>query len=217
MSARGAATAARARRPARARKRQARGDVTRDRILDAVIECVERGGFASATTHSIAHQAGLSVGALQHHFASKEAVLDAVLEQSAARFADCFEGVEPAKGKLATRVAGFVDRAWLHYGSAFFRGAQEIVLGARRGADERPAALLASARIADRVWNDWFGDLALGPAEHRDLRRHAFASLTGLALMARFEPDATRLERPLSHLKTGLHASIQTALRDSSV
>jgi len=196
------------------RRRQARGQASRERIVKAVIACVERGGFAATTTQAIALEAGLSVGALQHHFPSKEAVLDAVLEESAARFAACFDDGPTRRAPLAARVDGFVDRAWRHYGSAFFRSAQEIVLGAR-GA-RLPPAVLASARIAENVFRDWFGDLSLRPAEERDLRRHAFASLTGLALVARFEPDAKRLRRPLSHLKSGLRANIEATLRDRS-
>lgn len=197
------------------RRRQARGEASRERIVEAVIACVERGGLGAATTQAIAHEAGLSVGALQHHFPSKEAILDAVLEESAERFAACFDAKPAPRTPLAARVNEFVDRAWRHYGSAFFRSAQEIVLSAREHGRQRPA-VLASARIAESVFRDWFGDDALRPAEQRDLRRHAFASLTGLALMARFEPNASRLEGPLRHLKSGLRANIEATLRDRS-
>jgi len=197
------------------RRRQARSEASRERIVAAVIECVERGGFAAATSQAIAREAGLSVGAVQHHFPSKEDVLDAVLEESAARFAACFDSVPAPTLPLVERVDDFVDRAWRHYGSPFFRAAQEIVLGARRreaDAAGGPApAVLASARVAEQVWREQFGHLSLSRAAHRDLRRHAFASLTGLALLARFEPDVRRLDRPIAHLKTGLRASIEAA------
>jgi AcrR family transcriptional regulator len=198
------------------RRRQARSEASRARILDAVIALVEEGGFGAATAQAIAREAELSVGAVQHHFPSKEAVLDAVLEESAARFAACFADGPPTTGDVVARVDAFVDRAWRHYGSPFFRAAQEIVLGSRRSraGDEAgpPAAVMASARVAERVWRERFGDLDLGRAVHRDLRRYAFASLTGLALLARFEPDVRRLDRPLAHLKTGLGASLEAAM-----
>ncbi len=202
------------------RRRQARSEASRARIVEAVIALVEAGGFAAATAQAIAREAGLSVGAVQHHFPSKEAVLDAVLEESAARFAACFADAPPPRGGLEARVDAFVDRAWRHYGSPFFRADQEIVLGSRRGsqagASAPPAAVRASARVAERVWRERFGDLGLGRAAQRDLRRHAFASLTGLALLARFEPDARRLDRPLAHLKTGLVANLEAAMQSGT-
>lgn len=197
-------------------RRQARGLVTRARILDAVIACVERGGIGAATHPAIAAEAGLSIGAVQHHFPSKEHVLDAVLEESAARFAACFEDADPPGASARARVDDFVDRAWRHYRSAFFRAAQEIMVTRRPGAQGartgRTEAVQASARVAERVWLRWLEGLGLGSATQRDLRRHAFASMTGLALLARFEPNAARLERPLAHLKTGLVAAVEAAL-----
>jgi AcrR family transcriptional regulator len=199
------------------RRRQARSEETRARIVDAVIACVERGGFGAATSQAIATEAGLSVGAVQHHFPSKEDALDAVLGESAARFAACFADAPRTSGSVSARVDEFVDRAWQHYGGAFFRAAHEIVLAAPRPArgDRGPVApaVAASARDAERVWRACFGDLALTGAAHRDLRRFAFAALTGLALQTRFEPDVRQQGRPLAHLKTGLTAAIAAAQR----
>ena len=200
------------------RRRQARSDESRARIVAAVIECVERGGFAAATSQAIAREARLSVGAVQHHFPSKEDILDAVLEESAHRFAACFADASAPPHELDARVEDFVDRAWRHYGSAFFRAAHEIMLSGRRSraGDAVAPAMVASARVAERVWRERFGDLSLTRTAQRDLRRFAFASLTGLALQARFERDLRRLDRPLEHLKSGLTAAIAATLRCSA-
>lgn len=197
------------------RRSQARSEASRARIVEAATLCVDREGLAAATSAAIAREAGLSVGAVQHHYPSKDDVLEAVVAESAARFAACFADAPPPPVDLDARVEAFVDRAWRHYGSSFFRAAQEIVLGGRRGSSAPPESMIASARIAERVWLVWFGDLPLGRAAQRDLRRACFAALTGLAMLARFEPKPIRLVGPLAHVKTGLAASLrQTAETD---
>lgn len=177
-----------------------------------MIACIERDGLAAATSQAIADEVGLSVGAVQHHFRSKEDMLAAVLEESARRFGRCFADGAPVASDITERTGDFVERAWRHYGSAFFRVAHEIMLAVRPRAHSASAAMRAAARVAEDVWLERFGDLPLTPATQRDLRRHAFASLTGLALVARFEPEASRLRRPLAHLKTGLAANLQAAV-----
>ncbi|MGP4094883.1 TetR/AcrR family transcriptional regulator [Nonomuraea sp. KM90] len=52
---------------------------TRDRIIDAAEQAIHEFGIAGATTKRIAHQAGCSEALLYKHFASKEALLLAVL------------------------------------------------------------------------------------------------------------------------------------------
>lgn len=44
---------------------------TRAALLDATIDCLVEEGYANTTTRGIAQRAGVTPGALQHHFASK--------------------------------------------------------------------------------------------------------------------------------------------------
>lgn len=59
----------------RAAPKQSRGVETRNAILDAAARVFEEHGYESSTTHQVAAQAGVSVGALYRYFADKEAVL----------------------------------------------------------------------------------------------------------------------------------------------
>jgi len=193
------------------RRSQARSEVSRARIIEAATLCVDREGLPATTSAAIAREAGLSVGAVQHHYPSKDDVLGAVVAESAARFAACFAGAPAPPEDLDARAHAFIERAWRHYDGPFFRAAQEIVLGGRRNTSAPPESMVASARVAEGVWHAWFGDLPLTRAVQRDLRRACFASLTGLAMLARFEPKPKRLDGPLAHVKTGLAASLRQA------
>ena len=57
----------------------ARGRARREQIVEAAIELFARSGYRNATILEIAQNAGISRTGLLHHFASKEALLEAVL------------------------------------------------------------------------------------------------------------------------------------------
>lgn len=60
-----------------------------DHILDAAERVLVQDGYDTASTNRVAQEAGISIGALYHHFPNKEAVMAAVIERytdSAERF-----------------------------------------------------------------------------------------------------------------------------------
>src|SRR5512145_1029051 len=100
---------------------------TRRRILDAVVESIAEVGFQRTTATEIARRAGVTWGAVQHHFGAKGGILEAVLEDTFERF-EARLGDIPQDAPLARRVALFVERAWEHFGSPHFRSMLEILL-----------------------------------------------------------------------------------------
>ncbi|MFE3899752.1 TetR/AcrR family transcriptional regulator [Streptomyces sp. NPDC059153] len=63
--------------PPTRRTQQQRREETRQRLLDATIDCLVEHGFAGTTTQRVQERAGVSRGALLHHFASKADLLAA--------------------------------------------------------------------------------------------------------------------------------------------
>ena len=68
-----------AKRAARRRRRQP--DVTRERLLQAAFEEIYRRGFQGASLDTILEQAGVTKGALYHHFPDKAALGYAVVDE----------------------------------------------------------------------------------------------------------------------------------------
>src|SRR5579864_273792 len=60
--------------------KQARSRVTRDRLLAAGRQLLDRGAFEATSIADIAGTAGCSVGAFYHRFADKEAFFAALIE-----------------------------------------------------------------------------------------------------------------------------------------
>ena len=65
------------RRPARSATSQS----SVDHILDAAVRVLVQEGYDVTSTNRIAQEAGISIGALYHHFPNKEAVVAAVVER----------------------------------------------------------------------------------------------------------------------------------------
>src|SRR5262245_51574069 len=93
---------------------QTKSQNTRTTILDAAIDCFYDSGYAVTTTEQVARRAGVSRGAMLHHFRSRsELIVAAVAHLNAKRLA-LFEREEMRVNKNArhTRVAEGIDSYW---------------------------------------------------------------------------------------------------------
>jgi len=127
---------------------------TRTLILEATLRCLVEAGYAGTTTHAIAAKAGLSRGALLHHFPTKNAVILAtVAHLREARLA----ALQRALGRAGRGDADALRRA-LEAARAAARepaavAARELALAART--DPALAAAVAPAEAAQaREWRE---------------------------------------------------------------
>ena len=70
------------------RRRRSDGEVTRRKVLDAAIQTILQVGYYQASTNAIARRAGVTWGALQHQFGTREALLLEVLNERWGRLHD---------------------------------------------------------------------------------------------------------------------------------
>jgi AcrR family transcriptional regulator len=80
--------------------RQARAEVTRQRIIDAAVDLFSEVGYASTGLGEIVERAEITKGALYYHFDSREALATAIIEDATGRvigaFADIAQSSSPA-------------------------------------------------------------------------------------------------------------------------
>jgi AcrR family transcriptional regulator len=173
--------------PPRRRTQAERRHETRSKIVEAVVASIAEVGFQRTTATRIAARAGVTWGAVQHHYGGKDGILVAVLDDTFARFAAHFDDMpDPAATPLATRARLFVERAWAHFGSAHFRSMFEILLQAFGGDDgERDTPGEQQLRLhdgLDRLWRRIFPDAPLPRQRRTALESYTIATLMGLAL-----------------------------------
>jgi AcrR family transcriptional regulator len=99
------------------RDRQAeRREATRREIVDAAWEIAKRDGLAAVTLREVAARVGMQSPSLYTHFASKNAIYDAMFGQAWAEYLQVCRNLEPSIPKPARRallymVSTFVDFA----------------------------------------------------------------------------------------------------------
>jgi len=188
----------------RRRSHEERSSETRAALLGAVVESISEVGFKRSTASEISRRAGVTWGAVQHHFGGKDGILAAVLEDSFNRFAERLGGVDAAGLSLDERVSLFVDRAWEHFGSAHFRSTFEILQHYAAPSPEHhwQAQMLEAW---NRVWTTLFGETPRKRADRIALQHYTISVLTGLASLLRFEsPSPAVRELELGLLKETL-------------
>jgi AcrR family transcriptional regulator len=166
---------------------------TRRRILEAVVESIAEVGFQRTTATEIAKRAGVTWGAVQHHFGAKGGILEAVLEDTFERFEERLGDVSPGL-PLDRRVALFVERAWEHFASPHFRSTFEILLHHGKGDDAEvpPHWQETMFRAFDRVFERLFSNAGLPRRERAALHQYAVAQLIGLAALGMLDEPRPR-------------------------
>jgi len=64
------------------RKNAERSAATRKQILDATVECLDTSGYGAVTNIRVADLAGVSRGAMMHHFPTRQALIIAAVEHA---------------------------------------------------------------------------------------------------------------------------------------
>ncbi len=184
---------------------------TRERIMSAVVAAVSEVGFQRTTASEIARRAGVTWGAVQHHFGGKEGILAAVLEDSFDRFAQRLSELEVDGTALERRVELFIDRAWEHFASPHFRSTFEILQHHAGESPDPSAGQAVSGWQAEmlvawnRIWSALFDDAHLSRRRRLTLQHYTISCLSGLAALLRFETPSKRvLDDELALLKDTL-------------
>lgn len=87
--------------------RQVRSEATRRKILDAAIEVFGEVGYAAAGWSTIIERAGMTKGALYHHFDSKESLASNIIEEGSDTLLSAYRNVcKPSSPGLENIVHG---------------------------------------------------------------------------------------------------------------
>jgi AcrR family transcriptional regulator len=174
---------------------------TQDAIINAVIELINEGGYTAASSTQIARHAGVSWGAVQHHFGGKQEILEAVLSRSHETFVERFTDARFARGTLEQRVARFVEGAWQHYQGSEYMATLEILLATRtRRGGQQPEIRLNHASHLE-LWRRIFHDVALSDARMQEAIYTVHCLMTGILVETVLEPESFDEKRYLKRLQ----------------
>ncbi|WP_262063433.1 TetR/AcrR family transcriptional regulator [Streptomyces sp. STR69] len=126
------------------RPKQDRSRATRQRLLEAAVSCLAEHGWAGSTVSVVAERAGVSRGAAQHHFPTREdlftAAVEYVAEERSTALRELFpEGAEDRR----VVVEALVDL----YTGPLFRAALHLWVAASNEDQLRPRVTELEARV----------------------------------------------------------------------
>jgi AcrR family transcriptional regulator len=127
---------------------QERSRATRQRLLEATLDCLVEHGWSGTTTTLIAEKAGVSRGAQLHHYPTKAALVLAAVEHLAQRRAEDLRA-EAANLPAGTgqRVDRVIDLLAAAFTGPLFVAALEVWVAARTDADLRAALVPLEAKV----------------------------------------------------------------------
>lgn len=122
-------------------------------VLDATIECLVELGHARTSTRHIARRAGVTVGAVQHHYASKAELMAAALIALGDRLAEEFLAAAPPPGSASEleRMEVLLDRLWAAHRGPLWDAGLELWVAARTDPELRAAMAEVTASFAAKV------------------------------------------------------------------
>src|SRR5690349_24188971 len=106
--------------------KQDRSRETRRRLLETTIRSLARHGWEVSTVGFIAAEAGISRGAIQHHFRTREALILAALEFMFAERAALLDALPEPTGTGPERVHAVVDGLVEAIGGELFQAALQV-------------------------------------------------------------------------------------------
>lgn len=189
---------------------------TRARIIAATVDYIDEEGFHQASLARVAQKAHVTVGAVQHHFSSKNDLLSAVVEDSFLQLAATGNSFEAIGGSLEQRVNGFIDISWDFCNSARYQAGLQILRGMREetwGDYESwlEATLGGVMKRGFESWRRLLSDVVMDEAEFSELLLFMFSSLSGSAQLYRISQDTAQVKSDLRQLKALLLLRLRSA------
>ena len=126
--------------------RAAQAKQTRPRVLESAVACIDELGIARASSNEIARRAGMTWGAIQHHFGSREDLLLSVIESNFSELESNVRNAAVVGGTTLERVQALADLLWDYCSDIRFRVSIEILLDLRR---DPAGSELVAQRLSD--------------------------------------------------------------------
>lgn len=190
---------------------QDRSRATRQRLLESTIECLATRGWAATTVAEVAEHAGVSRGAAQHHYPTREdlitGALDFIFDGRTAEVRVLVPDLMDGPERTEAVVQGVVD----YFTGSFFKAALQVWTAA--AADEKLKARIVPleakfGRVAHQMTIEMLGADDSDPVVHR-LVQATLDLARGLALADVLTDDSARRQRIVEQWAATLDAAIR--------
>ena len=195
---------------------QDRSRTTRRRLLEAAIDCLAEVGWAGSTVAVVAERAGMSRGAAQHHFPTREDLFAAAVEHIALARQEHLRaraaGLPDGPGRTRAIVELVVDM----YSGALFRAALQLWVAASSDEHLRAQIVPLEAHVGRESHRTTVCLLGVDESQPgvREAVQATLDLARGLALANLLTDDSTRRGRVVDQFARMLDDSLTAVRRD---
>ena len=185
-------------------KQSARSAITQQALIDAALEVIAEVGLSAATTDRFARRAGVSRGAMLHHFPTREDIILAAMmhllraqtEEIRSKVNDVNQGLMP--------LSDLLDFLWAVFSGRFFYLSLEMVTEARTNPSFHQKMLPVIAdfhRALDAIWSSLPNDTKLSPHHTTVVLNLTICLLRGMGVQTVLRSDAGYYSELLGYWK----------------
>nr|WP_081272299.1 TetR/AcrR family transcriptional regulator [Mycobacteroides immunogenum] len=202
--------------PTPRRTQEERSAAMRARLLEATIDCLVEFGYSGTTTSRIASRAGVTRGALIHHFQSKSELMAESVRHLAFKRTQAVLEELMAMDQSADPIERYLDVLWRIHQGPLFIAVVELLIAARTEPDLRvhldqfEKMVLHNLSALNVLGDDEVGS----PRERRDLGLLAMDIIRGLLVSSLTASQETRDRRWL-RAKQMLELRLRAPLPDA--
>jgi AcrR family transcriptional regulator len=180
-----------------------RRTATRSALVRATVDSLVELGYARTTTQEVQSRAGVSRGALTHHFTAKAELVLAAMDHLYEEFS---ESVRKAAAALpddpAARIRLGVELIWDRFHGPLFVASMELWTAARTDEELRAALLPHERRLGAQLRElsvEVFGERVARHPASEAVYQVLLTSMRGQAMTYALQPDAPRTTPHLQH------------------
>lgn len=187
---------------------------TQEALIDAAIRLLHRNGYSGASTELIAEEAGLTRGALHHHFKTRADLMAAVIRTVYEREQHAYQHIAAETGRGA-RLSDWPDMLWQVLSKPSGLAVLEILQASR--SDPDLAALVAPMQAAVERMSLAAIDREFGSANAAEMLpgiRLLVWTVRGLSIAQVLTPDPAELKRSIDYLRLLIEGAVRAGVID---
>lgn len=191
----------------RRNKNAIRSARTRERVLRAAIDCIYERGLQNTSTVDITERAGISRGAMLHHYPSREDLLcaayEVLLEEEVGKLREAAGGY--TKSQLT--VEEFIDQLWSRFSLRSFSVTLDYLTAARTDPGLMKRVKQARKQYDEalaEIWSRFFADCGLGERDIELQLKLTVSLFRGMSLQLFMQPDRAELDEMVTEWKSHL-------------
>lgn len=192
----------------------------RDKILLATLDCIHEIGFKNTSTPVVCRKAGVSRGALLHHFPTKEVLIAKAVEKLLKEEIQDLHRIADAYSHHELTIDDFVDNLWERFSGRLFMITIDFLSSARTDKKLREAIVPVSLDFhasLNELWSRFFKHPNISPDQVQVLLNTTLCLMRGMGVQTIVRNDPEYYDSMRNYWKFFLHAQLDQGTNDIKI